>query len=77
MLRYVEKLTRTPNRIDRKDVEQLGRAGFTDSAVLDICQVTAYYAFVNRLAGGLGVELEPAGENEGTPGERNRKRMEH
>ena len=29
-----------------------------DSAVLDVNQVAAYYAFVNRLADGLGVELE-------------------
>jgi hypothetical protein len=26
--------------------------------VLDICQVVSYYNYVNRLADGLGVELE-------------------
>lgn len=60
MLRYVDKLTRTPNKMEHGDVEQLRRAGFTDAAILDICQVTGYYAFVNRLADGLGVELESA-----------------
>ncbi len=58
MLRYVQKLTRTPAEMNRDDVESLRQAGFADAAVLDICQVAAYYAFVNRLADGLGVELE-------------------
>ena len=26
-------------------------------AILDICQITGYYAFANRLADGLGVAL--------------------
>lgn len=59
MLEYVDKLTRTPAGISRPDVDVLRRAGFSDAAILDICQVTAYFAFVNRLADGLGVELEP------------------
>jgi alkylhydroperoxidase family enzyme len=40
------------------DVNALRNIGFSDSAILDINQVTGYYAFVNRLADGLGVELE-------------------
>lgn len=58
MLDYAAKLTRTPAAITRDDVASLRQAGFSERAVLDICQVTAYYAFVNRLADGLGVELE-------------------
>ena len=58
MLRYVEKLTRTTAEMVREDVGALRQAGFSDGAILDICQVTSYYAFVNRLASGLGVELE-------------------
>lgn len=41
-----------------QDVISLREAGFSDEAILDINQVTGYYAFVNRLADGLGVELE-------------------
>ena len=37
----------------------LRRHGWSDAAILDMVQVAAYYAFVNRLADGLGVELEP------------------
>ena len=58
MLRYVQKLTRAPAGMNRDDVEALRQAGFADAAILDICQVAAYFAFVNRLADGLGVELE-------------------
>jgi alkylhydroperoxidase family enzyme len=65
MLDYVEKLTLRPWDIVRDDVAKLRAAGFSDAAILDINQVTGYYAFVNRLADGLGVELEPFHEEEG------------
>ena len=58
MLDYAAQLTREPWTMERSDVEALREAGFSDSAILDINQVTGYYAFVNRLADGLGVELE-------------------
>ncbi len=58
MLAYAIKLTRDPGGVTRDDTEALGRAGFGDRAILDICQVAAYYNYVNRLADGLGVELE-------------------
>lgn len=58
MLRYADKLTRTPAKMTQDDVDALRAADFCDAAVLDICMVTAYFAFVNRLADGLGVELE-------------------
>mgnify|MGYP002623315627 CR=1 FL=1 len=58
MLDYAAKLTREPWAMERSDVEALRAAGFSDRAVLDINQVVAYYAYVNRLADGLGVELE-------------------
>lgn len=59
MLDYAVKLTRTPAAVGADDVAALRAAGFGDAAVLDICQVTSYYNYVNRLADGLGVELEP------------------
>ena len=58
MLDYAVKLTREPWAMQQADVERLREAGFEDTAVLDINQLTGYYAFVNRLAQGLGVELE-------------------
>ena len=59
MLEYAEKLTSAQCDMREKDIAGLRDAGFEDSDILDIAQVTAYYAFVNRLAEGLGVELEP------------------
>ncbi|CAN5754600.1 hypothetical protein BH23ACT4_BH23ACT4_15770 [soil metagenome] len=58
MLDYVDKLTRHPASVGEGDIERLREAGFSDRDVLDICQVTAYYAYVNRIADGLGVEVE-------------------
>ena len=58
MLDYAAKLTREPWNMRESDLDALREAGFSDSAILDICQVTGYFAFVNRLADGLGVELE-------------------
>ena len=59
MLNYTVKLTLEPWAMVEADVVALREAGFSDAAILDINQVTAYYAYVNRLADGLGVELEP------------------
>ena len=58
MLDYAVKLTRTPHAMTETDISILRTQGFDDRAIHDICAITAYYAFVNRLADGLGVELE-------------------
>ena len=58
MLDYSARLTRTPSTVSAEDVERLRRAGFDDRGIHDICAIVAYYAFVNRIADGLGVELE-------------------
>lgn len=58
MLSYAVKLTQAPRSVSGRDVERLRDAGFDDTAILDICQVVSYYNYVNRLADGLGVELE-------------------
>lgn len=59
MLSYADKLTRTPWEMAETDVAALREAGFTDRDILDINQVTCYYAYANRLIDGLGVTLEP------------------
>ena len=58
MLSYAVKLTLEPWHMARADVDALRQTGFSDADILDINQVTSYYAYVNRLADGLGVELE-------------------
>jgi uncharacterized peroxidase-related enzyme len=59
MLRYAEKLTKTPSEVTQADVDVLKRSGFSDADILAIVEVTAYYAYANRISDGLGVEVEP------------------
>ena len=58
MLTYAVKLTQAPGEMVEADVDALRAVGFTDRDVLDICEVTAYYAYANRIADGLGSEVE-------------------
>ena len=58
MLDYSVKLTERPGDMILDDVDSLRDAGFNDRAILDINQIVAYFAYVNRVADGLGVELE-------------------
>jgi uncharacterized peroxidase-related enzyme len=58
MLTYVVKLTLTPGEVVESDVVALRSEGFSDRDILDIVEVTAYYAYVNRIADGLGVPIE-------------------
>ena len=58
MLIYATKLTNTPSQMTSSDVDQLRAVEFSDRDVLDIAEVTAYYAYANRIADGLGVPSE-------------------
>ena len=42
----------------RGDVETLRAAGFSDTAIHDIVQITGFFAYYNRLADGLGIDPE-------------------
>ena len=65
ILDYAVKLTLSPSTMSEGDVHALREVGLTDAAILDACQVTSYYNYVNRLADGLGVELEDHWEQGG------------
>jgi uncharacterized peroxidase-related enzyme len=58
MLAYAVKLTLKPGEMVSADVDTLRTAGFSDRDILDIVEVVAYYAYANRIADGLGIELE-------------------
>jgi len=58
MLAYAIKLNDAPQSITAGDVDALRAAGYDDRGIHDIAAITAYFAFVNRIADGLGVELE-------------------
>lgn len=55
---YAVKLTLTPGSIQEHDVASLRAHGLDDRAIVDANQVVAYFNYVNRVAEGLGVELE-------------------
>ncbi len=58
MLDYAGRLTLAPGDVGAEDALALRAAGFDDRTIHDICAITAYFAFVNRIADGLGIELE-------------------
>lgn len=56
---YAEKLTRTPAAMTEADLAPLRAAGLSDAAIHDAIQVTSYFNYINRVADGVDVELEP------------------
>ena len=58
MLHYAVKLTLSPQDMVEADVVGLRTAGFSDTDILHIAEVVGYYAYVNRIAEGLGVPVE-------------------
>lgn len=59
MLDFAIDLTRAPQKMSAAHVERLRAAGFDDAGIHDIVQVTALFAYYNRLADGVGIDLEP------------------
>ena len=57
-LRYAEALTRDPSSATEAMVGQLRAAGYDDGEILEINQVTAYFAYANRTVLGLGCSTD-------------------
>ena len=58
LARYAIKLTRAPHEMVESDLVPLRALRLTDRDIVDLNQVVAYFNYVNRVADGLGVELE-------------------
>lgn len=58
MLDYTAVLTMTPAKTTEAHIIALRDVGFTDEAILDINQITGFFAWCNRTVDGLGVQLE-------------------
>ncbi len=56
---YAFKLTRDPGAMTQADVAALREHSFDDRAIHDAAQTIAYFNYINRIADGLGVDLEP------------------
>ena len=57
-LRYAEALTRRPTSVTEAMIDDMRGAGFDDGEILEINQVTAYFAYANRTILGLGSTTE-------------------
>lgn len=64
LLVYADKLTVRPREMAEADLEPLRAEGLTDRDIVDLNQVVSYFNYVNRIADGLGVQLEPEYEAE-------------
>ncbi|MQG65977.1 MAG: hypothetical protein FI704_02740 [SAR202 cluster bacterium] len=58
IVEYVEKLTKEPSEMTENDIQTLRKTGLSDDHILSVVMITAMFAFMNRLADGLGVEIE-------------------
>ena len=56
------KLTLTPALMRESDIDALRAVGLTDEQVLSTVAITCVFNFMNRLADGLGVEIQPGRE---------------
>lgn len=57
-LQYAAKLTADAAGVSEEDVEDMRSAGFDDGEILEINQVTAYFAYANRMVLGLGINAD-------------------
>ena len=57
-LTYALKLTEAAHTVAAADIEAMRDAGFDDGQILEINQVTAYFAYANRTVLGLGVSTD-------------------
>ncbi len=65
MLDYVSVLTLSPADVTQADVQAMRSAGFDDEGIVEINQITGFFAWCNRTVDGLGVELEDFWEDPG------------
>lgn len=62
LLAYAAKLTLSPKDVTKDDVVDMRDAGLTDEDILRANLIASYFNFSNRIALGLGVELEQGKE---------------
>lgn len=55
-LNYTRMLTVDPSAVDAQDIDELRESGFDDGEILELNQVSAYFAYANRTALGLGID---------------------
>lgn len=56
LLRYVQKLTRTPSRMTAADVAAVRAAGWSEDALFDAICICAFNNLMNRVVDAVGIE---------------------
>ena len=54
-----EALTLLPGAASPEQIAKVRATGLDDRAIHDACQAIAYFNYINRIASGLGIPLEP------------------
>jgi uncharacterized peroxidase-related enzyme len=60
IIRFVKKLTLTPDQITQADVNSIYEVGWDESALLDMVRLCAVVNCMNRLAMGIGIDKKAA-----------------
>lgn len=55
LMRYAEKLTKSPGEMEKADFDELKAEGLADDEILEANQIIGYFNYVNRSINGLGV----------------------
>lgn len=64
---YARRLTLAPASVGAADAGALRAVGLDDTAIHDAIQVIAYFNYINRIAEGVGTDLEPEWEPRSYP----------
>ena len=58
LFQYAEKLTLSPTKLEKADVDFLSNLGVGDGEILEVNQIVSYFNYVNRTINGLGVSTQ-------------------
>lgn len=59
LLSFAERLTRTPQEVGQRDIDELTQGGVSEQAIEDAINVVALFNYVNRLVDAFGVAGNP------------------
>ncbi len=62
IVNYAVALTRDPTSLTEAHIGALRESGMGDEEILQLALIASYFNFVNRMANGLGVDLEKEGQ---------------
>jgi len=58
LLQFAERLALQPGSVEQEHIDTLRDHGLDDREISDAVQVVSYFSYINRIADGLGVDLE-------------------